>query len=273
MKRKLFFLRMLICLSISGCSLFTFTASSADAADASDASLILYFSFDELEGDLFTKVPDLSQYGNDGTLIGEPELVDGKYGMALQLDGLNDWVKVSHAENLTVEESVTVMAWINTERHGSHRVLWQGILAKGNNPRSYSFYTETHSQCLHLSVGGSGSVCDGIVKLHEWQHVVASVDDQGFHRYWINGEPVGEFGRQHPPPGTADVDDVYIGRTHERNREFLGIIDEVRIWSRALSTDEIRQEMIFSMTISVSPRGKLATLWADLKQNRNGLKR
>ena len=35
---------------------------------------------------------------------------------------------------------------------------WQGILSKGNSPRSYSFYTESPSECLHLSAGG-GSVC------------------------------------------------------------------------------------------------------------------
>lgn len=149
MTSKLFFLRMLICMSISGGSIFTFTTSFADAADASDPSLILYFSFDELEGDMFTKVPDLSQYGNDGTLVGEPELVEGKYGMALQLDGQMDWVEVPHADSLTVDEAVTVMAWINTERHGSNGgARWQGILAKGNNPRSYSFYTESRNQCL-----------------------------------------------------------------------------------------------------------------------------
>ena len=273
MTNKLFFLRMLICVSISGGSIFTFTTSFADAADASDPSLILYFSFDELEGDMFTKVPDLSQYGNDGTLIGEPELVEGKYGMALQLDGQMDWVEVPHADSLTVDEAVTVMAWIHTERHGSNNAArWQGILAKGNNPRSYSFYTESRSQCLHLSVGGSGSVCDGIVKLNEWQHVVASVG-QGVHRYWINGEHVGESSRRNPPPGDADLEDVLIGRTHEGNREFLGIIDEVRIWNRVLSEDEIREEMIFSMTISVSPRGKLATRWASLKRVSNGGKR
>ena len=91
----------------------------AYAADPSDDSLILYFSFDELNGDT---VIDHSQYGNNGTIAGAPELVAGKFGNALKLNGQSDWVEVPHADILTVDESVTVMAWINAERHKFLRV-------------------------------------------------------------------------------------------------------------------------------------------------------
>ena len=233
----------------------------AYATDISDESLILYFSFNELDGDT---VIDHSPYGNDGTIAGTPELVPGKFGNALKLNGQSDWVEVPHAEILTVDQDVTVMAWINAERHkGPNDQRWQGILAKGNGPRSYSFYTESPSECLHLSAGGSGSVCTGKIALNEWQHVAAHVED-GTHRYWLNGEAVGEFDGQNPLPGTADQADVLVGKTHESNREFLGLIDEVRIWNRALSEDEILAEMETSLT-PVEPIGKLSTVWAALK--------
>jgi hypothetical protein len=249
--RTLFFILMIV----------AFAAPFAYATDLSDESLILYFSFDELDGDT---VIDHSQYGNDGTLAGAPELVSGKFGDALKLNGESDWVEVPHAEILTVDENVTVMAWINAERHkGPNDQRWQGIVAKGNGPRSYSFYTEFPSECLHLSAGGSGSVCTGKVALNEWQHVAAHVED-GTHRYWLNGEAAGEFGGQNPLPGTADTADVLVGKTHEGNREFLGLIDEVRIWNRALSEDEIRAEMETSLT-PVEPLGKLSTTWSALK--------
>ena len=234
------------------------------AVDSSDDSLILYFSFDGLDGDT---VPDHSQYGNDGTIVGAPELVTGQFGNALKLNGLDDWVEVPHADILTVDENVTVMAWINAERHqGPNAQRWQGILAKGNGPRSYSFYTEFPSECLHLSAGGSGSVCTGTVALNEWQHVVAHVDN-GTHRYWLNGENVGEFDGKNPLPGAADTADVLVGKTHESNRQFLGLIDEVRIWNRALNEDEIRFEMNTSLT-PVDPLAKLSTTWATLKSER-----
>ena len=252
-------------LFLSTLAIVALTASFAYAADSSDDSLILYFSFDELDGDTVT---DHSQYGNDGTTAGAPELVDGKFGKALKLNGDTDWVEVPHADILSVDEGVTVMAWINAERHqGPNAQRWQGIVAKGNDTRSYSFYTEFPSECLHLSAGGSGSVCNGTVLLNVWQHVVAHVDD-GVHRYWLNGENVGEFDGQNPLPGTADTADVLVGKTHENNRQFLGLIDEVRVWNRALSEDEIIAEMDIGMTTPVDPLGKLSTTWGTLKSQR-----
>lgn len=244
--------------------LFVCAASFAYAQNEPDESLILYFSFDELDGD---NTIDHSRYENHGEMAGAPKHVDGKFGKALQLNGESDWVEVPHEDILTVDESVTVMAWINTERHqGPGGQRWQGIVAKSNGPRSYSFYTEFPSECLHLSVGGAGSVCNGKVKLDEWQHVVAQVDD-GTHRYWINGENVGEFPGKPPPPGKADTDSVLVGKTHEGQREFLGLIDEVRIWNRALDEDEVIEQMeigYFEM-FAVDPRAKLATTWGNLK--------
>ena len=174
-------------------TLITFAASFAYSANEPEDSLILYFSFDELDG---KTAIDHSQYGNDGEIAGNPKHVEGKFGKALELNGETDWVEVAHDNTLTVDESATVMAWIHTERHtGPNNARWQGIVAKSNNPRSYSFYTESPSECLHLSVNGSGSVCqDGKVELDEWQHVVAQIDDGTTHRYWINGEMVGEYG-------------------------------------------------------------------------------
>ncbi len=247
--------------------LFASAAPFAYAQNEPDESLILYFSFDELDG---KNTIDHSQYENNGEIAGDAKLADGKFGKALQLNGESDWVEVPHDNILTVDESVTVMAWINTERHqGPGGQRWQGILAKSNNPRSYSFYTEFPSECLHLSVGGGGSVCDGKVELEKWQHVVAQVDD-GTHRYWINGKNVGEFGGKPPPPGKADSASLLVGKTHEGSREFLGLIDEVRVWNRALDEDEVIEQMdigFFEM-FAVDPRQKLTTTWGQIKSRK-----
>ena len=245
-----------------------FLAPLANAEESGDKSLVLYFSFDELDGDMTI---DHSLYGNNGNIQGAPELVDGKFGKALKFNGESDWIEVPHNSILTVTESVTVMAWINAERHmGPNNQRWQGILSKGNSPRSYSFYTESPSECLHFSGGGSGSVCTGKIALNEWQHVVGQVDS-GTHKYWLNGEPVGEFGDKNALPGEADTSVVYVGTTAEgANRRFLGLIDEVRIWNRALSEDEIRTEMEtgYQAGTAVDPRQKLSTTWGPIKSTK-----
>lgn len=238
-------------------------ASVVYAADSSDDTLILYLPFDEGDG---TTAGDLSQYGNDGELNGAPEWVAGKFGDALKFNGVSDWVEVPHADILAVDTDVTAMAWINAERHeGPGGARWQGILSKGNGPRSYSFYTEIPSTGLHFSVGGSGSVSAETVALNEWQHVVAQVIGDA-HKFYINGQLAGEFPGKNPPPGLADTANVLVGKTHENSRELLGLIDEVKIWNRALDEAEIVDEMNKGAATAVEPQNKLATTWGALKQ-------
>ena len=152
--------------------LFTLTGILAQVWGHPNDSLILCLSFDELSG---RRVKDHSQYGNNGELVGNPTLVEGKFGKALKLNGRSDWVEIPHDDSLTVDESVTVMAWIKTPRHGGpYSSLWQSIVAKGNTLRSYSFYTEMETGRLHLSISNSqGGTSNKHVLLHRWQHVVA----------------------------------------------------------------------------------------------------
>ena len=242
----------------------TFVVSFAYAATDTEDSLVLYFSFDEVENG--TAI-DHSQYGNNGVINGAPELVDGKFGKAMKFNGSSDWVEVPHDNSLTVETGVTVMAWINPERlSGPNNAQWQGILSKGNSPRSYSFYTETANQCLHLSAGG-GSTCNTVIQVNEWHHVVGQVDSD-VHRYWINGENVGESGGKSALPGTGDTSNVFVGTSAEgASRLFQGLIDEVRIWNRALSEEEIIREMDIGIErgTPVDPLDKLATTWGTIK--------
>ena len=224
---------------------YTVAGKSADPSGdepenpPTDPSLILSLSFDELAG---RRVIDESLYGNDGLLVGNPRLVKGMSGNAWEFNGESDWVEVPHDESLTVDGDVTVMAWIQTPRHeGPKGTGWQGIIAKGNNPRSYSFYTERGGS-LHLSVSNfQGSNSTHQVALNQWVHVVAQVDS-GVHRYWIDGVNRGNFDLNAALPGGTDRAAVRIGNTHEASRTFLGLIDEVRIWNRALSEDEIREQ-------------------------------
>ncbi len=201
--------------------------------------LVGWWRLDEGSGTIAT---DLSEYGNDGTLQGDPQWVNGKFGKALQFNGVDDWVEIPHAEILTVDNEVTVMAWINAERHsGPGGVNWQGIVAKSNSPRSYSFYTRING-VLHFSTAGVGSSSTAQIPLNEWVHVAAIVVGGG-HRYFVNGEPGGESGSGITLPGAADTATVVIGKTQESSREFLGVIDDVRIYNNALTQEEIQTIM------------------------------
>lgn len=248
-------------------------ASVSYALNEPEESMILYVSFDALSND--DQAIDHSMYENHGDLKGGPELVAGQHGKAIKLDGSSQWVEIMHHESLTVDENVTVMAWINVERHsGPNNVNWQGIISKGNSPRSYSFYTHLPTKCLHFSVGPAGgftgSNCSTAIDLNKWVHVAVHQED-GTQRYWVNGEFAGESGGKTNLPGASDTSNVFIGTSAEgAGRLLLGMIDEVRVWKRALSEDEIKEQMgkgHFEL-FPVDPQQKLTTTWGTIKTNK-----
>jgi len=216
----------------------------AGPAGAADPDLVGWWRFDEGSGTVAT---DFSGKGNDGTLTGDSHYVAGKIGMAMEFDGIDDFVEVPHDESLMAETEVTVMAWINTPRHlGPDGELWQGILSKSNDPRSYSFYTDS-SGVLHFSVtsGGAyvGPVSTGQVPLNEWVHVCAMVIG-GQQQFYIDGEDAGLSGSG-IVLGAEDTANVVIGRTQEgATRSFLGRIDDPRIYMRGLTQEEVQRAML-----------------------------
>ena len=207
-------------------------------AKAVDPDLHGWWRLDEGSG---TTVFDFSGNGNDGALRNGPTWAAGKIGGAIQLDGTDDFVEIPHDVSLTASNEVTVMAWIYARRLEVPGAGYQGIVAKSNDPRSYSLYT-TAAGPLHFSTtsGGAyvGTVSNAPVPINQWVHVCAMVES-GHHEYYINGQPAGTGGSGIVLPGAADTASVMIGRTPEGSREFGGMIDDVRIYMRGLTQAEI----------------------------------
>jgi len=236
-------------------------SASVTKAQNADPSLILSLSFDDGSGKI---AKDGSNYGNDGDLKGDPKWVEGKFDKALEFNGTSDFVEIPHADILTVDKEVTVMAWIKTDRYEVPGAGYQGIVSKSDSPRSYSLYT-TSSGVLHFSTAGVGTTSIKQVPKNEWVHITAVVVD-GKHRYYFNGILDTETGSGIKLPGLSDTATALVGKTHEGSREFKGIIDEVRIWNKALSADEIVKQMDKGgKTVSVQPNGRLVATWAQIK--------
>src|SRR4030042_6620249 len=106
MYRKLFYLVSFV---------LVLSVALTSVARAADPDLVGWWRLDDGSG---MTAADMSGNGNDGTLRGDTAWVTGHLGKALQFDGVDDFVGVPHADILTMDNEVTVMAWINTERYG-----------------------------------------------------------------------------------------------------------------------------------------------------------
>jgi len=223
-----------------------------------DETLVGYWAFEEGEGDV---VEDLSDAGNDGVVNGQTEWMAGKNGDALAFfkDGQGH-VEIVDSETLDISDQITMSAWIKPseiyigdvwqERNcvvAKKRAYYLDIMEAGN--LACYLYGAQPQEWL---VGKT----DMTSFIDTWVHV-ATVYDGKEHKLYINGEldvAVAKSGAI-----TVNNDSLFIGWV-DNNRYFDGLIDDVMIWSRGLSVEELTD------FLSVSSKDKLATCWATLKR-------
>jgi len=237
-----------------------------------DQDLVLYYSFDEGKGDT-TK--DLSGNGNDGTLKGGVEWVDGKFAKALQFNGKDSYVDCGNSDTLKIKKEMTLAAWVNlavppSQLHSDSRIVVREN--SGSSPWvSYGLTVNANAQSVfdfETSAGNPNVYCKSktIPKERVWYHV-AGVYDGSKCAIYINGELENSALQTGSPVINPNLNNM-VGADVNRNIEyFQGIIDEVVIYSRALSAEEIQMLLAkpLNEVLSIEPRGKLATTWGELK--------
>ena len=222
-------------------------------------TIIGIWLFDEGIGE---GVKDASGNGHDGTVMGAPEVVDGKFGKALFFGG-KEKVEIPHHDRFTTP-TFTLMAWVNIEDILSG---WRMIIGKDDHPdRNYAMYVHRDGERLHCSF--CAGRCMGNFDSHatiadgEWHHVAFTYDGT-VERMYIDGE-LDDEKKMAEKPGT-NTTPVIIGRP-----PFRGIIDEVFIGNAAISEDDVRRTVEDGITkfilTPVEPAAKLATRWAILKR-------
>lgn len=223
--------------------------------------LVAYWAFDEESGDTAS---DSSGNGHNGTLVGDPQWVEGKFGGALEFDQTQDEVNIPFHESLN-PETFTICAWANTETGGTgHRAV---LSSRADFPqRGFIFYANPSNTWQFWTGGGGWKAVTGpAVNLDQWDHL-AGVYADGNQKFYVNGELVGERddGALSVNPDQEFLIGAGANETANHNYFFKGIIDEVGIYSRALSEAEIAAVMESNPT-SVEASGKIAVTWGQLK--------
>ncbi len=239
------------------------TLWSVIAYGAADPTMVLALSFDEGQGKV---AKDSSKFGFDGVV--KANWVNGRFGKALEFDGSGaDSVVVADEPELLLLEGGTLMAWAFIMTEAGH-ADWNRIIIKApNNGGTTGGYDLLFDRKLGYSIRFCVVECASHfpVESDSWHHVAITFDGEIITIY-ADGVNVGEV----PQPGpTVDSSgfDLHIGNGAAFDRAYHGLLDEVRIWNRALDENEINLQMESSTIdiIAVEPDSKLATTWANVK--------
>ena len=174
------------------------------------------------------------QGGDTGTLNGDATFASGEVSQAFSFDGNGDYVEAPNSASLN-PGVVTVDAWIKpSDVSGNHNVIF-----KGNHEYLLQI---RNGNVLFGSKDSSGNYAEFqgslTVPANQWSHV-AITHDGSTKRIYVNGalDPVTQ---SQSGLYTGDTDPLEIGTHHFIQEFFSGLIDEVEIFSRALSQQEIQ---------------------------------
>jgi beta-lactam-binding protein with PASTA domain/Ca2+-binding RTX toxin-like protein len=218
------------------------------------AGLVLGLGFDEAAGSTAINSASASFNG----VIRQALRVPGKFGRALQFDGVDDWVTVTDttASPLDLTTGMTLSAWVNPALMSG----WETVMMKergiaGEGLLAYALYAHDGAPLAGQSPAPAGYVrvnptlttTDRAVRgtaaipLNAWSHLATTYDGAN-QRFYVNGVLVGTT----PGGGSINVANgaLRIGGNNSSTGEFFqGLIDEVRVYNRALSAAEITTDM------------------------------
>src|SRR3989344_5580611 len=226
--------------------------------------LVGHWSFDGPDMNA-TQALDTTGNANNGTLTNGPKRAIGKLGQALDFDGVDDYVNAGTGSSLSLLGPVTISAWIYPRTFGGAskgRIVGRGTSGIAN---SVGFSVNNSDITAGLSFGSHYDVLslqtyssNNTITLNTWQHVTVTWDgttDRTKVLFYVNGIKTGRQDNGDGSDGSVTrVSDstcsLLIGvqggdggdcNVDNGTRDFNGQIDEVRIYNRVLSADEIKR--------------------------------
>ena len=213
---------------------------------------------------------------HDGTMVGKVEFAPGRFGQAFKLGEPGAYVGFCDHEDFHVANELTVALWICAKKIDGDRI----ILGKNHNaelmmtlnregpvhmchgrngdPTWEHCQLGTSGGADHCTAAGATAIkargAKAILKEGQWRHVVF-VRTAKMLRWYVDGEFLNECENQVPVASVCNAP-LALGRNGAMQLEpFIGLVDEVAMWKRALRPEEIRA--VFTM-----PNLAAGPLWA-----------
>ena len=194
------------------------------------SGLVAAYSFNEAAG---PRVSDSSGNGNAG-YISNATWSEGRFGSALEFTG-KGWVTIRATQALDATGEITLQAWISPTDRPTE---WRDVIARENSDGQGAFSLPT----VTPNAPGDGWVVKEKVKLApgRWTHLATTFDGR-VQRLYVDGTLVAV--RPQTRKKMAESGALHIGGSPIWGDRFKGKIDEVRVYNRALTGEEIRADM------------------------------
>jgi hypothetical protein len=202
---------------------------------------------------------DSSSSANHGT-ENDVEYVAGKNGQAISFNGEGAFIKIPDTDSLDTDHVMTIATWINpnsvTDPDRTNAIFaskWHtadsssGIYEGdwmlewyGKTDDSVTFGVANYPE--FGSENGLLSVTGGIVPKNSWHHLVA-IFDNGQIKTYLNGVLIHEETSviKYTAKNKYPNDDIFLGQTWSGSYAYKGLLDDFRLYNRALSESEIQQ--------------------------------
>lgn len=176
---------------------------------------------------------------NNGTLENGANFAPGEVGYAFDLNGSGEYVSVPSTSSLEITNTITIVAWVNS----AEPAIQQGILEKyGPSAGGYALRIASTGQ-LQFYTLDNGNTFDAVtgstvLNANTW-YLVAGLWNGTNLQVYLNGNLDGTIASlRNPKFGTTPV---RIGaRGDDASFSFSGLVDEIQIYNRALTSSEIQ---------------------------------
>ena len=223
-----------------------------DASTGPAVGLVAWYSCESAAGSSGTLLSDSAGHANDATLHSDADaavgygFASGKVGNALNLIGADQAYVALPVGILTGACEATIATWVYVNNNDNP---WARIWDFGQNANVYMFLTTNtnYDRLAKFAITVSGAdneqaiEAPSAVPVLKWTHVAVVLGPSGGILY-LDGTPVGTNSMMTLRP--ADLGSTvnnYIGRSQYSADPYLdGIIDEFRVYDRALSPNEIQ---------------------------------
>ncbi len=163
---------------------------------------------------------------------------NGKFNRALNFDGASNGLRVNHSSSLNVNQ-ITLMSWVKWNINPSAGKGWASIINKNTDSQyrlQHNYNNTAFEFGIRTSSGGRFISSNTQPVAGRWYHVVATYDGSIL-KIFVDGRLENSF--NHSGNINHLTGDLFIGRSTNTGREFNGVLDEVSIWNKALSEQEI----------------------------------